>query len=35
MELWRDRTVREIISRLKNAKGNKGTVKVEGGQKKL
>jgi transcription-repair coupling factor (superfamily II helicase) len=30
VELGRDRIVREIISRLKNAKGNKEAVKVEG-----
>jgi transcription-repair coupling factor (superfamily II helicase) len=30
MELGRDRIVREIISRLKNAKGHEGAVKVEG-----
>jgi len=30
MELGRDRTVCEIISRLKDAKGNEGAVKVEG-----
>ena len=30
MELGRDRIVREIISRLKTAKGNEGVVKVEG-----
>ena len=30
VELGRDRVVREIISRLKDAKGNEGAVKVEG-----
>ncbi len=30
MELGRDKIVREIISRLKDARGNEGAVKVEG-----